>query len=742
MPRIPSIDIQAPRPNLGVASFNPVTGYEGVPAQMKGQEGEFKARGAAEIGQAASNLGHLADQIHHDFLVEREKIDAAKVDEALNRLRETSLDLSLGKEGYATKRGESVLAEGFNEGYNEKLKSGIQSITDGLTSEEQKRKFSMRAGEIAQSFNASMMHHRISETQRFEDESYGKTNQNMVRVAIANYSDEKSVLRSIIDVGSHVADYGKRTGKSPQWVMDETDDQVGKMLDGVIKMSVAEGNPEVGMAYAAMFKKQVPLETLVGIQRITAEAKADRIGTAAAAEIATAVYPAMSPGAYDRLFHLMLVQESGKKQFNADGSVVTSGAGAIGIGQVMPGTGPEAARLAGLPWDEKKLKSDQHYNMALSSAYLSDQLRRFNGDEAKALAAYNAGPTAVEAAIKKAQKGELVAAAGLTAFGVTGDKAVLPGRVAKPWLSFLPEETQKYVKSIMSQYESGAGAPQMPTTLEMHSALRANPAIANNPKALKNAEEKLDKFLKEAEESKKQKEERLMLEVGQVLRQNGGVFSEVPPHIRAMLTPKMEEEARKDAQRVRNGDDSTNWVLYNDWATNPQKLARIGDDEFNRLSMTQMSAQHRAHFAEIRGKLKQSPGGGDVDSARINEITNNTLRLMKLDPTPKDASTDAERVGAIRATINDAISARQLRDGRKLNDVEIQATINSLFANSEKFRTFFSRAGKDKPVLSYQYSDIPGDERKAIEKEMARNGNAFPTDGQILHQWMTWKLKK
>ncbi len=47
----------------------------------------------------------------------------------------------------------------------------------------------------------------------------------------------------------------------------------------------------------------------------------------------------------------MLGDESGGRQFNADGSDITSPKGALGIAQVMPYTGPEAAGYAGLPWD-------------------------------------------------------------------------------------------------------------------------------------------------------------------------------------------------------------------------------------------------------------------------------------------------------------------------------------------------------------------------------------------------------
>lgn len=117
-------------------------------------------------------------------------------------------------------------------------------------------------------------------------------------------------------------------------------------------------------------------------------------------------------------------QESGGRQTDASGNPITSSKGAVGIAQVMPGTAPEAAALAGLPWDANRYRTDQNYNLALGQAYLAKQLQTFGGDPQKALAAYNAGPGAVRQAI--AQGGN-------------------------NWLSLLPQETQAYVPGVLSK---------------------------------------------------------------------------------------------------------------------------------------------------------------------------------------------------------------------------------------------------------------------------------------------------
>ena len=60
--------------------------------------------------------------------------------------------------------------------------------------------------------------------------------------------------------------------------------------------------------------------------------------------------------------------------------------GGIGIMQVTKTTGPEAAKLAGLPWDENRLRTDPAYNAALGKAYLQSKIQTW-GNTAQALAA-------------------------------------------------------------------------------------------------------------------------------------------------------------------------------------------------------------------------------------------------------------------------------------------------------------------------------------------------------------------
>lgn len=135
----------------------------------------------------------------------------------------------------------------------------------------------------------------------------------------------------------------------------------------------------------------------------------------------------------DRTFGRMIGQESGGKQFGPDGAPLRSPKGATGIAQVMPSTGPEAAKLAGLPWDEQRFASDPDYNKALGRAYFEKQLADFGGDHEKAAAAYNAGPGRTAQALARAD------------------------REGGDWRRYLPAETQNYIAKTVGGGSAPAG---------------------------------------------------------------------------------------------------------------------------------------------------------------------------------------------------------------------------------------------------------------------------------------------
>ncbi|MGA9852820.1 MAG: transglycosylase SLT domain-containing protein [Gammaproteobacteria bacterium] len=106
-----------------------------------------------------------------------------------------------------------------------------------------------------------------------------------------------------------------------------------------------------------------------------------------------------------------------------------SHAGAMGLMQLMPVTGRHVAANLGLVLDSGDALLNPDTNLTLGSTYLGDLLKRFDGSEPLATAAYNAGPQRVDSWLPQ--------------------NGTLPADV---WVDTIPFwETRAYVRRVLSE---------------------------------------------------------------------------------------------------------------------------------------------------------------------------------------------------------------------------------------------------------------------------------------------------
>lgn len=250
---------------------------------------------------------------------------------------------------------------------------------------------------------------------------YGNTDPT---IAALQPQEQARVLANQVDlVGGRLANEGRQiTNNTSQFNLDvarrdDTDNQTALGIVGDARRNAIDG---------AGARAEADTAPTPGSQF-----KAD--------EALSRIFPNMyGPGSLSEgsTFGNMVQRESEGRQFDKNGKTLTSSKGAQGIAQIMPGTGPEAAELAGLPWSADRLKNDPQYGLALGQAYFNKQKETFGGDEAKAAAAYNAGPGRVSEAIAEAT------------------------REGNPdaWLSKLPKETRDYVPAVTAGQVNAAQA--------------------------------------------------------------------------------------------------------------------------------------------------------------------------------------------------------------------------------------------------------------------------------------------
>ncbi|MBB5372636.1 lytic transglycosylase domain-containing protein [Acidocella aromatica] len=121
-----------------------------------------------------------------------------------------------------------------------------------------------------------------------------------------------------------------------------------------------------------------------------------------------------------------------RQESSFDPSVI-SGAGAVGLMQLMPETARRTAKRAGIPMGNL---FDPQSNMALGSAYLAQEVANFGNCLPLAIAAYNAGPTNVSRWLSQNGDPELGSQAG--------------GADILDWIEEIPfNETRNYVERVL-----------------------------------------------------------------------------------------------------------------------------------------------------------------------------------------------------------------------------------------------------------------------------------------------------
>ncbi|MEJ2256084.1 MAG: transglycosylase SLT domain-containing protein [Woeseiaceae bacterium] len=107
---------------------------------------------------------------------------------------------------------------------------------------------------------------------------------------------------------------------------------------------------------------------------------------------------------------------------------VRSGAGAVGVMQLLPATGKQVAREIKAPYAGIATLTDPLANIRLGTSYLGQMVQRFGGNRVLATAAYNAGPHRIDEWLP--QDGSVD---------------------ARAWIETIPfNETRKYVKRVLT----------------------------------------------------------------------------------------------------------------------------------------------------------------------------------------------------------------------------------------------------------------------------------------------------
>lgn len=693
------------------------------------------------FGNAMQDAGGAMGRIAAE---EQAKADEVRVTDVLNQVKERALTLQYDKDaGFQSVAGRAAFdrqdGKSLAGAYGEQLDGTVSDLAGTLGNDSQRAAFLKGAGSIAANFRGQAMAH--------EGKAYREYQLSVADGVISTASREIGLAGGNADaveaatsrIKSEVYRQAQLLGKSAEWQEAMSIKLTSSAHKASVGNMIDQGDVAMASEYLNRFGKQMDAGDLLLMRGRLTKAADTQVGATVASEYVSRAVPAMNPNDADRAFNILMGTESGGRQFDAQGKPLTSGAGAVGVAQVMPGTGPIAAKLAGMQWDEQRYRTDPAYNAALGRAYFGQQIKDFGGDLAKAYAAYNAGPRWVQAAEERAAKAE-------------------PGTPQADWFWQLNndartpanrEQTRNYVTKNMAEFNVGGGTGTRPTFADIDAALRADPRLAGNPERYKVARQEAERQFKEQGDAIKQRGDEAVATAMRELQTNGGRFSALPPAMRAAIPPKEVDNLLQYAGRLAKGDDINNpavWAQILDLP--PAMLAGMSKTQFLSTYGTQLD---RAHLQKGYDLIDAAQGSGDAKHLEIISTTDRMKRAARLagvlPKNERDKPSEEQQLafGQFADVIDQKVrqfEAVDLGGKRKANSDELGKIIDGVVLDKVKLSSW--GIDKEKPValvapdkvkdayvtvpdasgaqVDVHVASIPADVRAAIVQSRRRAG--------------------
>ena len=666
------------------------------------------ARQTMAFGGALQELGGAAGRIAADM---QAQADEVRITDALNQVKEQALTLQHDKDvGYLSVRGRDAFerADGKPlEGvYGEQLNNTISDLAGGLANDRQRAAFVKAAGGIAVNFRGGVQEHERREYIGYQASVSEGVISTAQRDIALNWSNPDAVQAAIQRTQGEVYRQAKLMGKSAEW-QESTSRKLTSDAHKLAAMSALEkGDVDFADAYLRKHSDGMEADDLFQVRKQVDEfasvrlgvAKADAIFAAGADGAQRASQAAAPGGSFDRMVEITLHSESRGKRYGPDGkTLLTSPAGAKGEMQVMPGT-MTAPGFGINPADP----SNPDDVARVGREYLGKMLQRYGGDPAKAWAAYNWGPGAVDKAVK--------------ANGAD-------------WLASAPKETRNYVAQNLRMLGSGgASTPAKFDTVAALSALESDPSLARNPKAMQAARQQLEHKARLYDARTKEQADQVFSGVLQGLIQNGGDFNALPAGQKMALAqadPAKYDDAMRFADGLSKGEQpKTDWRLFYELSSDPATLRgvnlmavrdKLADTEFKQLMSMQQSAGKEQNLTALQTPM-----------ALVTQLA----REAGIKTDGKDKK-DAEKLGRITADVQANITAAEQAKGKKLTADEMRAVVAKSFVKVQVERPFWFNT--EKPAVLVDPADrlvIPASERIKIVDALKRNGR--PTDEQTI----------
>lgn len=662
------------------------------------------AQGVTNLGRAASEHAEAQAEIDLRFddtesrkAGQRYQVAAAKI--------LSDFQLETGSNAYSKRLAtEEALAK-------------LREETLGTTTNDRMRR--MADDRIAGLYGSDMVKIGEHATRQLRTEQEGTLKSQVVlsgEDAAANW-DRPDLMGAHMDtMRSAVDELGALNGWSADQVRLEKSNAVSAVHKDVIDRMLAGDDIDTAQIYLEANADEMNVNDELAVRGamkeplLTRQAQGDfdrAIGTMPVPEGVSTKEAAPTGTSFDVMVAVTAQSESGNRERDASGRLITSKAGAQGKMQVMPGTNLDP----GFGVKPAKDNSDAE-RTRVGRDYLAAMLKRYGGDPAKAWAAYNAGPGRVDEAM----------AGG-------GD-----------WLSRLPAETQAYVKKNMAAIGGGSGAQQSARTWDKAAVYAQIDALADregwSPERRERSKLWADKEIARDEQLKAREEDSAEREASEWVMKNPNFtdISQMPAHIRDRMSP----EARMRYMEAGKRNAAPKEVPSNGAAALALNLMSIYEPErFKRESLGAYAGQvTRAELESLAVRQAKLRTEKPKDVRMRSGITGAISWGEKYGGLGD--LTEEQRVAIYGIMESDA--RRLSEDGKKeLTEQDYQ----SLFKRATRevpTKTWYG-GSSSRPIYDMGASNIPDATRKKIEDSYRRTYGKDPTDEQVADYWRRYYAK-
>lgn len=593
---------------------------------------------ARELAAFGKGTEHMAAALFRVELQEKHTADQLRVSNELNALQEEEIKLRYGEGGLFTKKGFDALDPILSGEYSGKLTKRRDEILSGLSNDQQRQMFTNGSNNIISRFNQASTEYLGKEKVRYEISTHNgifKTAYNQFTIAARN-GDHDSALAAKNRMEASLLAKKRLEGWSAAEFDAVKSEAFSQSARAVIGSFLDDGQWQQAERWMNANKDMMSADDMFWSRGHVDKFKKQDIGNQYANAL---LQNSTTQTSYaDIVAGITKQSESGGRRYGKDGKLLTSSKGAKGEMQVKddtnldPGFGVKPAK-DNSPDERARVGRD----------YLFAMEKRYDGDMAKAWAAYNWGPGALDKHLKKfnaQQKGE-------------GANALVS---PMGWLEGAPKETRNYVTKNMAALKreiSRVGQPSM-NSADALQALQniTDPVIRNQ--ALHSYREGMN--LHNA--AKKQQQEEAFGTAFNHIR-SGGDISNIPVSVMDALAPAQQKSLMELDKQMKSGESvATDWNVY----AQLQAMTATSPDTFSKTDLRayypQLAPAQRKHFIDMQAKMKDESGKSEV--ATLSQQLGTAHNILRLGPK------DTEKRGRFDDVVYQAISAEKRVKGRDL----------------------------------------------------------------------------